>query len=170
MIQIRQKLILRYPVFQNYRNIFSIRIIETFFPIEYHINIWQVSPQLICGDTCPIWMLFNGSNIYFCKSRNVSNGEIKVQNLSKPHHWPICLYQHWIPSYLLSIDLILFAEYYAQRMLCDTVHETLIIIDSSRPRDADICIIIIRPIAWSMAMVWSLFGAKASVKMYIYDS
>ena len=25
---------------------------------EYHINIWQVSPQLNCGDTCQIWMWF----------------------------------------------------------------------------------------------------------------
>ena len=27
--------------------------------IEYHIHIWQVSPQLSCGDTCQIWMWFN---------------------------------------------------------------------------------------------------------------
>ena len=24
--------------------------------IEYHVYIWQVSPQLSCGDTCQIWM------------------------------------------------------------------------------------------------------------------
>ena len=23
--------------------------------IEYQVDIWQVSPQLSCGDTCPIW-------------------------------------------------------------------------------------------------------------------
>ena len=24
--------------------------------VEYHVYIWQVSPQLSCGDTCQIWM------------------------------------------------------------------------------------------------------------------
>ena len=26
--------------------------------IEYHVYIWQVSPQLSCGDTCQIWKWF----------------------------------------------------------------------------------------------------------------
>ena len=26
--------------------------------IEYNVYIWQVSPQLSCGDTCQIWMEF----------------------------------------------------------------------------------------------------------------
>ena len=26
--------------------------------IEYHVYIWQVSPQLSCGDICQIWMCF----------------------------------------------------------------------------------------------------------------
>ena len=34
---------------------------------KYHILIWQVSPQLSCGDTCQIWMWLNRSNKYFCK-------------------------------------------------------------------------------------------------------
>ena len=25
-------------------------------PFEYHVHIWQVSPQLSCGDTCQIWI------------------------------------------------------------------------------------------------------------------
>ena len=29
-------------------------------PIGYHFHIWQVSPQLSCGDTCQIWMEFKG--------------------------------------------------------------------------------------------------------------
>ena len=30
-----------------------------------HIHIWQVSPQLSCGDTCQIWMRYSLSNWYF---------------------------------------------------------------------------------------------------------
>ena len=30
--------------------------------IEYHVYVWQVSPQLSCGDTCQIWMWFKVSN------------------------------------------------------------------------------------------------------------
>ena len=26
--------------------------------IEYHLHIWQMSPQLSCGDTCQIWRRF----------------------------------------------------------------------------------------------------------------
>ena len=25
---------------------------------EYHVYIWQVSPQISCADTCQIWMWF----------------------------------------------------------------------------------------------------------------
>ena len=32
--------------------------------IEYHIHIWQVSPQLSCRDTCQIWMWCKESNRY----------------------------------------------------------------------------------------------------------
>ena len=33
--------------------------------IEYHVHIWQVSPQLSCGDTCQLWMWRNESSKYF---------------------------------------------------------------------------------------------------------
>ena len=44
--------------------------------IEHHVYIWQVSPQLSCGDTCQIWMWFRESNRYFCKIKNFAYGEI----------------------------------------------------------------------------------------------
>ena len=37
--------------------------------IEYHVYIWQVSPQLSCCDTCQIWMWFRESNRYFARSK-----------------------------------------------------------------------------------------------------
>ena len=43
-----------YHFFQNYQN--------TSLPVEYHIHIWQVPPQLSCGKTCQIWMWFSKSN------------------------------------------------------------------------------------------------------------
>ena len=35
--------------------------------IEYHVYVWQVSPQFSCGNTCQIWMWFKESSRYFCK-------------------------------------------------------------------------------------------------------
>ena len=29
-----------------------------------HIHIWQVSPQLSCGNTCSIWMWYSKANMY----------------------------------------------------------------------------------------------------------
>ena len=52
--------------------------------IEYHVYIWQVLPQLSCGDTCQIWMWFKGSNSYICKIENVAYGEINSNH--QPHH------------------------------------------------------------------------------------
>ena len=57
--------------------------------IEYHVYIWQVSPQLSCGDTCQIWMWFKESNRYFCKIENFAYGEISERSFSNPHPWQI---------------------------------------------------------------------------------
>ena len=52
--------------------------------LEYHVYIWQVSPQLSCGDTCQIWMWFRESNRYFCKIENFAYGEISERSFSTP--------------------------------------------------------------------------------------
>ena len=57
--------------------------------IEYHVYIWQVSPQLSCGDTCQIWMWFRESNRYFCKIKNFAYGEISERSFSNHHPWQI---------------------------------------------------------------------------------
>ena len=31
----------------------------------HHIHIWQVSPQLSCGNTCQIWTWYTIANMYF---------------------------------------------------------------------------------------------------------
>ena len=53
--------------------------------IEYHVYIWQVSPQLSCGDTCQIWMWFRESKRCFCKIENFAYGEISERSFSNPH-------------------------------------------------------------------------------------
>ena len=53
--------------------------------IEYHVYIWQVLPQLSCGDTCQIWMWFRESNRYICKIENFAYGEISERSFSNPH-------------------------------------------------------------------------------------
>ena len=70
--------------------------------LEYDVYIWQVSPQFSCGDTSRIWMLFKGSNRYFCKIENfacveITNGALVTPTPDHddimtwrcfPHYWP----------------------------------------------------------------------------------
>ena len=60
-------------------------------PIEYHIHIWQMSPQLSCGDICQIWMWFEESSVYFCKIENLANGETNERSFSNPHPCSVIL-------------------------------------------------------------------------------
>ena len=53
-------------------------------PVWYHINIWQVSPQLSCGDTWQIWTWFEVSNIHFCRIKISHNREINKRSFSNP--------------------------------------------------------------------------------------
>ena len=55
--------------------------------IEYHVYIWQVSPQLSCGDTWQIWMWFKESNMHFCKIEYFAYGEINERSFINPHPW-----------------------------------------------------------------------------------
>ena len=60
--------------------------------IEYHVHIWQVSPQLRCADTCQIWMKFKECNRNFCQIENFACGEIDERDFSNP--LPVSLYQN----------------------------------------------------------------------------
>ena len=59
---------------------FSIRI----FPIC--IYIWQVSPQLSCGDTCQIWMWYSISNHRFNNSEKLEQLECLRSEIPQPPH------------------------------------------------------------------------------------
>ena len=74
--------------------------------VRYRVYIWQVSPQLSCGDTCQIWMWFEESNMYFCEIENFAYGEINERSFSNPHPWqgghthiPWEIYVFLIPSW-----------------------------------------------------------------------
>ena len=60
-------------------------IVKHTLAIEYHLYIWQVSPQPSCGDTCQIWMWFKEYSRYFCKMENLVYGEINEWRFSNPH-------------------------------------------------------------------------------------
>ena len=76
-------LLSQFPLF-HYFPIFS-ALLKQMLAIEYHLYIWQVSPQLSCGDTCQTWMWFNDFNSHFCKIENFAYGEINEQGFSNPH-------------------------------------------------------------------------------------
>ena len=78
-------LLRRFPPFRYFPN-FSTSP-KHMLAIEYHVHIWQVSPQLSCGDTCQIWMRFKECNRYFCQIENFAYGEIDERNFSNPHPW-----------------------------------------------------------------------------------
>ena len=60
--------------------------------IVYRVPIWQVLPQLSCGDTCQIWMWCKWSNRYFDRIENFAYGEINERSFSNPHPWDAVLY------------------------------------------------------------------------------
>ena len=53
--------------------------------IKYNVHIWQVSPQLSCGDTCQIWTWFEVSNLLFWEIEICRNEEINRRSFSNPH-------------------------------------------------------------------------------------
>ena len=62
-------------------------------PVEYHIHIWQVLPQLSCGGNWQIWMWSKKSESYVWKSENFSNIDINKQSFINPHlRSRLCLY------------------------------------------------------------------------------
>ena len=58
---------------------------EYMLAIEYHVYIWQVSPQLSCGDTCQISMRFQECNTYFCEIEYLAYGEILDERRFSKH-------------------------------------------------------------------------------------
>ena len=76
-------LLMQFSPFRYFAN-FSALSKQT-LAIEYPVYIWQVSPQLSCGDTCRIWTWFDESNMYFRHIENFAYGEINERSFSNPH-------------------------------------------------------------------------------------
>ena len=80
-------LLSRFPPFRYFSN-FSTSP-KYMLAIEYHVHIWQVLPQLSCGDTCQIWMWFKYFKRYFCEIKNFAYGEIDERSFSNPQPWSV---------------------------------------------------------------------------------
>ena len=70
-------------------------------PIEYHIHISQMSPQLSCGGTCQIWMWFKESDS--CKTKNFPNGKISERSFSSP---PLMSSNDYVECFTNSIEVV----------------------------------------------------------------
>ena len=81
-------LLSQFPPFRYFPNFPSLS--KQTLVIEYHVYIWEASPQLGCGDSCQIWMLFKESNRYFRMIENFAYGQINKRSFSNPHPWTIC--------------------------------------------------------------------------------
>ena len=64
--------------------------IFTFFlwlPIEYHVHIWQVSPQFSCGETWQMWAWWkDGTYIYVCIKSKLTTTKILTNGALVPPH------------------------------------------------------------------------------------
>ena len=78
-------LLSQFPPFPYFFNFLSLS--KHTLTVKYHVYIWQVLPQLTCGDTCQIWMWFKESKMYFCKIENFAYREIIERSFSNPHPW-----------------------------------------------------------------------------------
>ena len=76
-------LLSQFPPFLYFPNFSSLP--KHTLTVKHRIDIWQVSPQLSCGDTCQIWMWFEEFNMYFCETENFAYGEINERSFSNPH-------------------------------------------------------------------------------------
>ena len=65
-------LLSRFPPFRYFPNFSTLP--KYMLAIEYHVHIWQVLPQLSCGDTCQIWIWFKDFKRYFCEIENFAYG------------------------------------------------------------------------------------------------
>ena len=77
------------------------QIFQDYQTIEYHIHIWQVSPQLSCGATCQIWMWFNGYNLR--RIRNIFIMEkLRSEILGTSTTWFSCKIDHFCFDFFQS--------------------------------------------------------------------
>ena len=86
-------LLYQFPPFHYFQKFSA--LFKHIWVIEYHIYIWQVSPQLSCGDTCQIWMWFNKSNSSYGKIKHFAYRVINERSLTNPIMvYPILIRQY----------------------------------------------------------------------------
>ena len=123
-------LLSQFPPFRYFPN-FSVLPKHT-LSIEDHVYIWQVSPQLSCGDICLIWMWCEESNRYFSRIENFAYGEFNERSFSNPHPWTL----HVILFHCYSIISILILK--STHPICVTKQfRKFTLIFLSNPRDGE---------------------------------
>ena len=110
-------LLSQFPPFRYFLNFSALS--EHTLAIEYHVYIWQVSPQLSCGGTCQIYTWFKESKRYFCQIENFACGEINERSFSNPHPWAG---DYWSFGLLAYLSLIQVHQISPQMSWRDTYH------------------------------------------------
>ena len=70
-------------------------------PTKHHIYIYQLSPQLSCGDTWQIWRWFKGYYVYFYKVKIYQTENYTKRSFSNPKPSWLLIISH--PRYHLLI-------------------------------------------------------------------
>ena len=73
----------QFPPFRYFPNFSS--LLKHNLAVKHCVTVWQVSPQLSCGDTCQIGMWFDEYNTCFCNIENFAYGEINERRFSNHH-------------------------------------------------------------------------------------
>ena len=91
-----------------------------------HIHIWQVSPQLSCGDTCQVWMLHLITNVSFDNVERFRSQRNGGNWLSNPHPrtwWCPCFHCCWWVHTLAMITRYAWHSHF-QSIKCRRLHLT----------------------------------------------
>ena len=135
-------LLSQFPPFRYFSN-FSASP-KCMLAIAYHVHIWQVLPQLSCGDTCQIWM-----NRYFDSIKNFAYGEINERSFSNPHPKPnlwedVPLGSHWpIPVHYDFSSFLIWPGSVSQPNLWEDVP-----LDSHWPHPCPLWLLLIPHMVW----------------------
>ena len=98
-------LLSQFPPFRYFPNYSSLS--KHTLTVKYRVYIWQVSPQLSCGDTCWIWMWFEESNMYFYMIKILLTEKLTNGALVTPTPgWWLAPQQHILCVYFLCVSFI----------------------------------------------------------------
>ena len=90
-----------------------------------HIHMWQLSPQLSCGNNCQIWTWYSTTNMYLVMLEN--NGTEEIGLVTPASGWTTCI--HSCPWMTKMCLLLLVTNFGSEADPSQTMHR--------RPWDGD---------------------------------